>query len=114
MLQDLVKSILEDGRIDADEVATLREAIFADGKVDKEEADALFTLNDAVSESGNFDPSFKDLFVEAVSSYVLADAVSPGVVDADNSGRVRRRLFWGSLGRCDSGTPFPAGVREAA
>lgn len=73
---ELVKQILEDGIIEASEVQELRSAILADGKVDKEEAEALFELNDEANEK---DPSFKELFVEAIKSYVLAD----GEIDSE-------------------------------
>lgn len=85
MLQDLKKSILEDGKIDAEEVQKLEAVIFEDGKVDKEEADLMFELNDAVSESGSFVPEFKTLFVKSLSSYVLEDEETPGVVDAEEA-----------------------------
>jgi uncharacterized membrane protein YebE (DUF533 family) len=69
-MKNLINSILEDGKIESEEVQKLREAIFADGEVDKKEAEALFQLNDSATEK---DPSFKDLFVEGIKSYILAD-----------------------------------------
>lgn len=69
-MKDLVKNILEDGKIDAQEVEQLREKIFTDGIVDKEEAEALFKLNDKAEEKC---PEFKELFVEGIKSYILAD-----------------------------------------
>ena len=71
-MKELVKQILEDGKIEAQEVQELRAAILADGKVDKEEAEALFKLNDEATEK---DPSFKDLFVEGIKSYILEDGI---------------------------------------
>jgi hypothetical protein len=85
MLQKLKEDILADGKIDAEEVKQLETTIYADGIVDKEEMDVLFDLNDAVSESGNFDSSFKTLFVKAITDGVLADEKTPGVVDADEA-----------------------------
>ena len=46
---ELKKSLLEDGVIDAAEVATLKKELYADGIIDKDEAEFLFELNDAVS-----------------------------------------------------------------
>jgi TPP-dependent pyruvate/acetoin dehydrogenase alpha subunit len=83
-LGEFAKEILEDGIIDAEEVKKIRERIYADNVIDKEEADFLFELNDAVSGKEN-DPSWKDLFVEALSDYVLKDEVSPGEVDDDEA-----------------------------
>lgn len=69
-MNELIKNILEDGKIDASEVEQLRNSIFADGKVDKEEAEALFRLNNEAEEKC---PEFKDLFVEGIKSFILAD-----------------------------------------
>ena len=83
-LDDLAAEILEDGIIDADEVKKMRERLYADNVIDREEADFLFRLNDAVSGADN-DPSWKGLFVEALTDHVLKDEVSPGVLDADEA-----------------------------
>ena len=83
-LEELKKSVLEDGIIDADEVNEIREVLFADGKIDKEEAEFLFELNDAVSGHNNHS-SWKDLMVEAVSSFVLDDEESPNEIDDEEA-----------------------------
>jgi len=79
-LNDLLAEITADGVVDAAEVAGIRTRVFADGVIDREEADFLFAINDAVSGKQN-DPGWKDLFVEAITSHVLDDEKSPGVVD---------------------------------
>lgn len=83
-LEELKKTVLEDGIIDAEEVKEIRETLFADGVIDKEEAEFLFELNDAVSGHNNH-PSWKDLMVEAISSYVLDDETSPNEIDDDEA-----------------------------
>ena len=83
-LKTLVKDIIEDGVVDADEVVTLRTELYADGVIDRDEADALFEINDAVSGNDN-DPTFYALFVEAISDHLLLDDVSPGEVDDDEA-----------------------------
>lgn len=83
-LSELVKDIVADGVVDADEVKGIRARIYADGVIDKEEADFLFEINDAVSGKAN-DAGWKDLFVEAISKYVLEDEVSPNVIDDDEA-----------------------------
>jgi uncharacterized membrane protein YebE (DUF533 family) len=83
-LNDLKKSILADGVIDEQEVKQLRDVLYADGIIDKEEAEFLFELNDAVSSKENH-PSWKTLFVEAITSFLLEDEVSPGIVDEDEA-----------------------------
>jgi hypothetical protein len=83
-LNELKKSILADGVIDEQEVKQLREVLYADGIIDKEEAEFLFELNDAVSGKENH-ASWKTLFVEAITSFLLEDETSPGVVDEDEA-----------------------------
>lgn len=69
-MQELIKNILADGKIDKEEVDLLREKIYEDGVIEKEEAEALFQLNEQAKEK---DPSFKDLFVDAIGDYLLED-----------------------------------------
>lgn len=83
-LKELKKSILADGVIDEHEVKQLREVLYADGKIDKEEAEFIFELNDAVSGKNNH-PSWDMLFVDAITSFLLEDEDSPGVVDDDEA-----------------------------
>jgi len=81
-MQDLVAKTIEDGVVDAEEVKALKEAFYADGVIDKQEADDTFQINDAVSGNDN-DPSWDDLFVEVLSDFVLKDEETPGVIDAE-------------------------------
>lgn len=79
-LQDLRDSVIADGVVDADEVATLRTELYADGVIDQDEAVTLFEINNAVSGNAN-DPAWDDLFVQAITDFVLQDDETPGVVD---------------------------------
>jgi len=83
-LKELKIEILADGIIDADEVKEIESVIYEDGKIDKEEADFLFELNDAVSGKSN-DDSWGELFVKAISSFVLDDDISNGEIDEDEA-----------------------------
>ena len=83
-LEEFANAILEDGIIDADELITIRERLYDDGIIDREEADFLFVLNDGVSGKDN-DSGWTDLFIEAISDHVLKDDESPGVIDEDES-----------------------------
>ena len=83
-LQALAKDILDDGVIDAREVAVLRETLYADGVIDREEAELLFQLNDAVSGKANH-ASWPKFFVSALTDHLLKDEESPGVLDEDES-----------------------------
>ena len=79
-LKELKKSILANGLVNEHEVKQLREILYADGTIDMKEADFLFELNDAVSGKNNH-PSWDLLFVEAITSFLLEDDVSPGEID---------------------------------
>ncbi len=90
-LQAMAANIVEDGKVDAREAAMLRETIYADGVIDKDEATVLFQINDAVSGNDN-DPAWGKLFVKAITDYVLADDTSPGVVDEDEAAFLIERI----------------------
>jgi len=81
-LAELAEDIIEDGIVDAEEVANIRERIYEDDIIDREEADFLFSINDAVSGANN-DPGWKELFVQALSDHVLKDEISPDEIDED-------------------------------
>ena len=83
-LEQLKKELLADGIIDSEEVKTIKAVIYEDGKIDKDEADFLFELNDAVSGKENA-PEWKDLFVDAITAFVLEDEVSPNEIDEDEA-----------------------------
>ncbi len=82
-LAELKASVLEDKIIDEEEVKQIREAVYADGVIDREEADFLFELNDATS--GKNHASWTPFFVEAIGDHVLKDEKSPGEIDSDEA-----------------------------
>lgn len=79
-LDQLKKELLADGIIDAAEVQELEAVLFADGKIDEDEADFLFDLNNAVSGKENHS-SWETLFIRAISSFLLEDENSPNEID---------------------------------
>ena len=81
-LDELKKELLSDGIIDVEEVETIKHKIYEDGKIDREEANFLFELNDAVTGKDNA-PEWKELFIDAITAYVLEDEMSPDVIDED-------------------------------
>lgn len=83
-LQELKNEILADGIIDAEEAARIKTLIYEDGKIDKDEADFLFELNDATSGKEN-SPEWKNIFVEGISDYVLGDDNSPNEIDEEEA-----------------------------
>ncbi len=83
-LQDIKNKFLLDGVIDADEVKVLEAVIYDDARIDKEEAQLLFEINDAVSGNNN-DGSWNEFFIKAISDYLLNDENSPGEIDQDKA-----------------------------
>lgn len=83
-LEQLKKDLLADGIIDAEEVKTIKDVIYEDGKIDKDEADFLFELNNAVSGKENA-PEWKSLFIDAITSFMLEDEVSPNEIDDEEA-----------------------------
>lgn len=98
-LQEFKTQLLADGVIDAAEVAKLKEVLYADGSIDKEEAEFLFDLNDAVTGKAN-DAAWEAFFVQAISDYLLKDEVSPGEIDANEAAWLVEKI--GTDGQVDA------------
>jgi len=79
-LEQLKSEFLADGIIDAAEVKELETLLFADGKIDVDEAEFLFELNNSISGKGN-DASWEALFIKGISNYLLEDENSTGEID---------------------------------
>ena len=84
-LQDIRDAIVADGEVDIEEVHGLRAHIYADDTIDREEAVVLFEINNATSGNPNNVPEWNDLFVDAITDYVLQDEETPGVVSDDEA-----------------------------
>jgi hypothetical protein len=82
-LQALADELAADRRVSADEALRLRQQIFPDGVVSREEVEALMELDSRVAGS---DPAWASAFVEAVSDHVLNRGQFPGHVDATTAG----------------------------
>jgi hypothetical protein len=79
-LEQLKTELLVDGVIDAAEVKEIESILFADGKIDKDEAEFLFDLNNAVSGKANH-ASWETFFIKAISNFILEDENSAGEID---------------------------------
>jgi hypothetical protein len=65
---DIAQRAAADGQVSADELLALRREGWGDGIITRAEAEALFTLNTALSERS---AEWCDFFVEAIGEYVL-------------------------------------------
>lgn len=97
-LHELKANLIADSIIDASEVAQLKEILYADGAIDKEEAEFLFELNDAVSGNHN-DETWNAFFIQAISDFLLKDEESPGQIDPEEAAWLESKI--GSDGQVD-------------
>lgn len=79
-LAALVDDLAHDRRISADDALRLRQQIFPDGAVSREEAEALIALD---AHSAASDVAWSGAFVEAIVDHVLANELNPGHVTAE-------------------------------
>jgi hypothetical protein len=77
-LDDLRTRLIAARSLGADEVLALRRTMWPDGMISDREADKLFALNDAAEAPS---PAWVDLFVEALSHYVVHQQAPRGYVD---------------------------------
>lgn len=76
----------------------MKEVLYADGIIDKDEANFLFELNDTVSGKEN-DASWESFFVQAISDFLLKDEVSPNEIDKDEAAWLVEKI--GADGKVD-------------
>lgn len=76
--RDIAAQAASAGVIGADDILALRQAGWADGRIDPEEAEALFAANERLSEPS---PQWSDFFVEALSTFVVNTVEPHGYVD---------------------------------
>ena len=72
------RQLAADGRVSDAEALDVRRAIFPDGTVSREEADALFQLNERV---GDDDPAWNAAFIEAICDHLLLNEPRGHVTD---------------------------------
>lgn len=82
-LHDILRDITEDGVVDANELAAIQARLLADDTIDQDEIEFLFAIADLVGENMGNTPEFEEFFIEAVTSFILNDPLSPGVLDED-------------------------------
>jgi len=78
LLEKAATAILKDGRVDESEAIELRELLYSDKIIDRDECDLLFRL--AAETTGNHE-KFDNLFIQGVSDHVLKDPSSPGKIN---------------------------------
>jgi len=74
----LAEQAMTDGAITAEEILALRREGWADGRINPDEAEALFVLNDNLTERSS---EWCDAFVEAITEFLIAGANPRGYID---------------------------------
>lgn len=79
---ELASQVKADGRVSAEEIRELRQLGWGDGRIYREEADAIFAINNAISDPS---PEWVDFFVEALSEFVLNGTEPRGMCDDEEA-----------------------------
>lgn len=85
-----LKTLWADGTLSHDDVVQLRKALMKDGMT-MEKGDFLFSLKDDINDK-KVDPSFLNLFVEAICTLLLDDETSPGEIDENEAKWLRAKI----------------------
>jgi uncharacterized membrane protein YqhA len=90
-LQELKRAIVSDGHLSVQDVELLRSSLFNEEGMTKEKANFLFNLKDTISKE-HLISEFKELFVEAISVFLLEDEESPGEIDDSEAKWLRAKI----------------------
>ena len=111
MLGSLLTEIKAAGTITDKDVVRLRMAIFPDGVISTDEAEDLFTLNDAANEVY---PAWRELFVEALTDFVVHQTHPEGYVDEVGAAWLIDRINADGIVKADSELELLVKVLETA
>lgn len=79
---DLARSVAADGQVAPEELLALRRLGWGDGQITREEAESIFAINRALSETSG---EWVDFFVEALGEFVLNGTEPRGMCDEDEA-----------------------------
>lgn len=78
--KELYLQILDNGTIDAEEVEMLRARLYADGRIERVEAEFLLELHAATARKFNAS-SWGTFFVDAMTAYLVQQRTADGSID---------------------------------
>lgn len=87
--RDILAGVTASKRITAEDVLTLRRAIYNDGAAERGEVERLFALDEAAAEH---DPSWCELFTEAASDYLVNQVQPEGYISEENAEWLMARI----------------------
>ena len=79
---DLASRVAEDGQVTAEELLSLRQLGWGDGKIYRDEAEAIFAINRLLKQPSD---EWVDFFVEAIGEFVLNGTEPRGMCDDDEA-----------------------------
>jgi len=91
-LRELMQKMLSDGKVDGHGLVSLCDTLYADDKIDRQEAELLIELHKRVE---RVSPAFESFFYQAIKRHVLTD----GKIDAEEADWLKRMIF--ADGRAD-------------
>ena len=83
MADEILNRILEDGKVDAEEVSALEAMVNGDWVVDRDEVELLFRVNHAIGNKDEECPQWSKFFVATVTRLVVNDLDTPGEISED-------------------------------
>ena len=88
-LNSLIEAIKAQSSISDQDVQNLRRAVFGDGAVSLQEADAVFELNDLISDKAS---TWNDFYMEGMTDFIVRQASPYGYIDASNAEWLIKRI----------------------
>lgn len=85
-LRQIEQTILAKGKVDSQDLDSLRRLLHANSPIDRPQADFLVELHKRLQHRT---PDFEQFFFQAIKGYLLAD----GWIDAEHAGWLRRMLY---------------------
>jgi uncharacterized tellurite resistance protein B-like protein len=85
-LREIEERVVASGRVEGHEIRLLHELLYADGKIDREEADFLVVVHKRVRSRTH---GFEQFFYNAIKDHILAD----GRVGAEETAWLRQMIF---------------------
>jgi hypothetical protein len=80
-----MEDILANGKVEGNELEVLRRELYADGKIDRREADLLVEMHKRLQRAP---PAFEEFFYRAIKDHILTD----GRIDTEEVGWLRQML----------------------
>jgi uncharacterized tellurite resistance protein B-like protein len=84
-LREIEERLVANGRVEGHEVRLLRELLYADGKIDRDEADFLVVVHKRVSQRSH---QFEQFFYDTIKRHILQD----GRIDAEEVEWLRQMI----------------------